>query len=163
MKRGQWSLWSRRVFGTDGDPYLARRRIIQTPWFGIFVHQIFREDQDRDPHDHPFAFLTLILWRGYTERYWPDKRNLARYRDRVRHLGSLRFVPRRGAHIITAVHRPAPGKPVWTVVFVGRDHDDWGFWTSDGYVPWQEYVDRWPVAAADPQLPRSGRAEDSPL
>ena len=114
MKTGQWSLWSRRVFGMPGDPYLARRRIIQTPWFGIYVHQIYREDQDRDPHDHPWAFLTLILWRGYTERYWPDKHSLAMSSTRVRGPGSLRFIPLRGGHIITTVHCPAPGKPVWT-------------------------------------------------
>ena len=162
MKRGQWSLWSRRVFGMPGDPYLARRRIIQTPWFGIFVHQIYREDQDRDPHDHPFAFLSLILWRGYTERYWPDKRNLAVSSTRARRWGSLRFIPRRGTHIITRVHCRVPGKPVWTVVFVGRDYDQWGFWTPEGYVPYQVYLNRWPVAAGDPQLlPRSWN-EDGP-
>ena len=103
------------------------------------------------------------LWQNWLpERHWPDKHDLAMCRTRVRGPGSVRFIPRRGAHIITKVHRPAPAKPVWTVVLVGRDHDDWGFWTPDGYVPYQDYLNRWPVAAGDPQLPARGRKEHSP-
>jgi hypothetical protein len=146
VKKGQWSLWSRRIFGMPGDPYLERRRIIQTPFFGIYTHRIHREDRDRDPHDHPWAFLSLVYWGGYVEKVWPTKGNAGTWHTRVRRRGSLRWMSRRSAHIITRTTQP-----LRTLVIVGRDHDMWGFWTPGGYVRWQDYVNRWPVAAGDPQ------------
>jgi hypothetical protein len=33
----------------------------------LYLHKIMRSDADRELHDHPWAFASLILWRGYHE------------------------------------------------------------------------------------------------
>lgn len=50
----------------DGTPYMIRRAI-NTPLGGIKLHHILLSDEDRDCHDHPWSFLSIILWGGYFE------------------------------------------------------------------------------------------------
>lgn len=51
----------------DGDsPYLTRWTLLECRWFAIYLHKFHRSDAD-EHHDHPWAFCSLILWRGYLE------------------------------------------------------------------------------------------------
>lgn len=63
--------WNRLLGRSDiilGDSvYMRRWRFLNTPWFGIRLHHIIRSDYDRELHDHPFTFLSIILRGGYTE------------------------------------------------------------------------------------------------
>lgn len=47
--------------------YLRRYYIFKSRYFNIFLHHIRRSDDDPDPHDHPWSFLSLILKNGYTD------------------------------------------------------------------------------------------------
>lgn len=138
----RWAFLEGFDIGADGDPYLDRLRIIQTPWFGIYLHHIHRPDRDPDPHDHPWWFASIVLAGWYRELVWPDKKNLSDRRERWRTRWSLRCLNRRAAHIITDM-----GGPLWTLVLVGPRRGDWGFWTPTGFVGWREYVARAAAAA----------------
>jgi hypothetical protein len=133
----RWAFLEGFDVGAGGDPYLDRLRIIQTPWFGVYLHHIHRPDIDRDPHDHPWAFASLVIAGGYTERVWPDKRDLAKCHLRQRDRWSLRLLRRSGAHIITEIQQS-----LWTLVVVGPRRADWGFWTPGGFVGWKEYTEK---------------------
>src|SRR6266404_3883909 len=37
---------------------------------GLFLHVIHRNDDDRDPHTHPWNFTSLILKGGYLDEQW---------------------------------------------------------------------------------------------
>jgi len=123
----RWGFMNRRLIGSGDDVYLDRTYIVQTPWFGIMFHRIFRPDNQRDLHDHPWNFFSLILRGHYLEdtpdgprrRWWW---NWKRAEDRH----SIREVSRR---------------PVWTLVFTGRKRRTWGFWVDNGtrWVRWTEY------------------------
>jgi hypothetical protein len=107
---------------------LKRWRIIQTPLFAVFVHCHFRPDPSRDLHDHPYNFCTWILKGDYSERR-NGKRPLV-WRTRSWH-----FMPAERPHSIHALSRI----PTWTLLLVGRRRRDWGFYTSDGWIPHKEY------------------------
>jgi hypothetical protein len=124
----RWAFMRRRKIGTDDDVYLDRVYVIQTPWFGIMFHRIFRPDNQRDLHDHPWSFLSFVLRGSYVEdtpnglrrvRWWNWKRAEDRH--------SIREVSRR---------------PVWTLVFTGPKRRTWGFWIDGGtrFVKWTEYA-----------------------
>lgn len=141
--------------GTGDDPCPNRTRLIETPWFAVFVHHIRRPDVDPHPHDHPWTiFWSWVICGGYTERVWPDKRNPDRWYQRNRSRWSLARMPRDAAHIITAI-----SKPLWTVVVTGRSYgaEYWDFW-----VPVNAPVRR----ARDVQwrlyISGNGTAEDAP-
>lgn len=147
--------------------YLRRWRVIQTPLFALYLHHILMPDGDRDLHDHPYPFASLILSGGYTEErvqldpfrwairkpgYVQDRRviydhpNYAADPDvqeetiLVTHRpGRLNFVPTTAAHRIR-FHRREGG--TWSLMFVGPRTRTWGFWTAEGFVPHPEYHDR---------------------
>jgi hypothetical protein len=138
-KRGgevRWGLLCGVDIGTDGDPYLDRLRIIETPFLGVYLHHIHRPDVERDPHDHPWWFASLVLDGGYTELVWPDKRDGSRVACRIRRRWSLRCISLRGSHQITDVTGP-----LWTLVVTGPRRASWGFWRDGEFTPWREYLD----------------------
>lgn len=135
--RRRWAVNERFIVGKPGNPMLERWRLVQTPWFGLYVHFIYREDLDREPHDHPWWFGSLVLRGGYDEELHADK---ARYPSRapvtVTHgRWSRHGFPLADAHRITKVR---PGTV--TLVLVGHKQRIWGFYQDfGGQVVWVDY------------------------
>jgi len=131
----RWSIGSYFSVYKDGELYLERRRLIQTPVFGVYLHHIAMEDKDRDLHDHPWTFGTLILKGGYTESYRPEADKFGTEQHRVWKRWSYHKMPLRAAHKIETLK-----DNTYTLVFTGPRRKDWGFHTPEGYVRWQDYL-----------------------
>lgn len=100
---------------------LAKRRKIHA----LYLHEFFRSDKSRCPHDHPWSFITVVLRGGYWEhtstgRHW-------------RRPGSILYRPATFAHSIEV--DPTTVKP-WSLVLVWEKSRDWGFYTPDGWRKW---------------------------
>lgn len=112
--------------------YLARIRLVQTPWFGVYVHRISLPDARDVLHDHPWPFVSFLLRGSYTEMTpgpgASSAESTAPYAlpRRVRFVNVKRF--NKSYHWISEVHRD----PVWTLVFVGRRRRVWGYLEPDG-------------------------------
>lgn len=134
-----WALMDRFHIVKDGRLYLDRLRIVQTPWFGVMLHRIHAPDLDRDPHDHPWPFMSLILRGSYSERLWHRPAEIALRSDhpvlRYHPRWSLKTVRLHQAHKITVV-----SEGLLTLVITGRRHGSWRFWTDVGPVDWREYL-----------------------
>jgi hypothetical protein len=129
--------------GRDTGPYLTRWTLLEIAGWSLKLHRFHRSDEDRDLHDHPWTFWSLILLGGYYE--WlpyaktPDE---ARW-NRSRH--------RHWRRPLSVLHRPAPsphrvelkrgteGK-VWTLVLTKPKTRQWGFYTVCGWIPWPRYA-----------------------
>lgn len=116
------------IKGSDGSPYLVRYHVLWTPFFRVKLHHILRSDEDRELHDHPWAFTSVILWRGYVE--------VEPHRTRRVLPGSV------VRHKATDSHRLILDHPAWTLVFVGGIRRTWGFQTEDGWVDHEKYLDQ---------------------
>lgn len=119
--------------------YLRRLRILQTPWFALYLHWIFKTDDDRDPHDHPFVFRSFIVRGGYTERLWhiaPGKMRSIRCFDRRWNRFSWHKMDQRHAHMIQTI---VPGTITFIVAGPKRENGRWGFYTERGFIPWKDY------------------------
>lgn len=101
-------------------PLLTRYKLLRTRHGNLYLHVFHRSDEDRELHDHPWAFASLILWGGYiehtpqgTSRKWPGMLLLrpATWRHRVDLVGTGRAA---------------------TLVWVMPKSRDWGFWSVDG-------------------------------
>jgi hypothetical protein len=131
-----WALWSWCDIPSQRSPgqvFLRRLRILQTPWFGVYLHWINEEDHDRDPHEHPSTFWSLVLRGWYTEHVFSRPGATGDIVSRSRF--SLHCMPRSKAHLITAA-----GERTVTLVVTGCRVDTWGFWTDSGFVPWRSYL-----------------------
>lgn len=130
--------------------YLRRLRVIQTPWWAVYVHWINEPDTDRDPHDHPWNFWSFILRGGYTEVIYERLHPI--HTEQTWRQYSWHRMPITKAHSITSVE---PG--LMTLVITGRRVRTWCFWTEEGLVPWRQYL-----AINESHDPRSADLEDSP-
>lgn len=122
-----------------GRVYLRRFIIFKTPLCSLYVHQIFRPDGGRHPHNHPFNFWSWVVRGGYAEER-------AGHPVRQRRRWSLAATP------MTAFHRIVKVEPsefvtltrlrvgTITVVATGRIAQSWGFLTEDGYVDNRTYL-----------------------
>lgn len=113
----------------DNNTYLRRYRVIQTPLCALYLHKIMRPDADRELHDHPWAFIPLILRGGYIEEREGGQRVS---RDWL----SVRYMRATTRHRIVRLSRV----PTWTLCLVGRRKRNWGFYTPTGWVPWQQFL-----------------------
>lgn len=114
--------------------YLRRLRIIQTPWFGVYLHETTHPDQDRDLHDHPWNFWSFVLKGGYTELFTLDGNTKTNKFNRF----SFHKMSRLAFHKITELNNV----PTWTVIFAGKRVREWGFSTDNGWIPWYEYKEK---------------------
>jgi hypothetical protein len=116
----------------DEEPYLQRYYILfkdrSTAPFNIFIHRFLKSDPD-ELHDHPWAYMTFILWGGYWE-YTPLGKKWYG-------MGSFRHAPANSLHRIEL----DPTYPYcWTLFIPFSKQRDWGFMTSSGWVRHDEYL-----------------------
>lgn len=135
----RWAFFQRYdIRGPDGSLYMRRLRLIQTPWFAVYLHKIVRPDADRELHDHPWDFVSLILRGGYIEETEGRGPGFT-YRQKV-----WRKPFRLVRHKAEDFHRidALSDVPAWTLVFCGRRRREWGFKTDKGWVRWDQYLAR---------------------
>ena len=123
--------FNRRLFTIHGadprDPYLRRWTLVRTRWGKLVLHQFCRSDADTcSLHDHPAAFVTLIVAGGYVE--------VMPAGQRWRPPGTLLYRPAAFRH---RVDLGPTGRPAWSLVWFRRPSRAWGFWTLAGFLPFR--------------------------
>ncbi len=111
--------------GGAGDPH---------PWLAARIHEILRSDNERDLHDHPWPYLTIILKGGYTEYVPYGQGEIGTW------YGAGSVLLRMPWH----KHRlelPA-GATATTLFITGPKFQTWGFHTEQGKVDYTAY-DQW--------------------
>ncbi len=120
------------------DGYMERWWLLKTPWLSIRVHHILRSDADRDPHDHPFDWASLVMYGGYSEQRYTTRKD----GSAVPSGPSLRYGPGSFRRMrATDLHRLVVrgNESAWTLFIMGRKKRSWGFQTPNGWVNWRDY------------------------
>lgn len=119
-----------------GSLYMRRWRLLHTRWFGVRIHHIVRSDNDRELHDHPFTFVSLVLRGGYYEhtvdgrRVWYGPGSLiVRSADALHRLEMEKVPAAYGDGY--GVQHPLE-LPAWTLVVRGPMRREWGFLLDGG-------------------------------
>lgn len=135
--------------GGKENPYLLRWRLLPKNKYpiNIYLHKMLRDDDDRGLHDHPWPFITFILWGGYIEVQpapeWRHLWKLARHNDtgaawtafyrrhieKVRRPLSILYRPKHWPHRLKL-----RGKCSWSLVITFRPVQRWGFYTKRGWI-----------------------------
>ena len=128
------------------DGYLERWWLIpRNRVFNIYMHQVWRSDDDRALHDHPWFNLSLILARGYVE----TTIKAGGIEQRRRRLpGDLIFRSPWAAHRLELqphfdpdLDVPLPPEPVLTLFITGPVVRDWGFHCPKvGWRHWKDFT-----------------------
>lgn len=104
---------------------MRRFRIIDTPWFGIYIHTILRPDSAYGFHDHPWSFISIVLSGEFRE-------GLAYEVKTHRKFSVYRRIAEE-MHTILKVTRP-----VTTMIFVGPRRREWGIYDPHQGGKWME-------------------------
>lgn len=126
----RWAVWSAYNIMSRSHPdevQMRRWRVVETPCFGLYVHKIMRPDAERDLHDHPWSFGSLVLVGGYEEELADTWRTWRQ--------GSWRRMRPTEPHAIRRLLRA----PTWTVVVRGRRQRAWGFRMDGRFVHHEDY------------------------
>lgn len=107
--------WGQKL-GNPECPYM-RRWVLDFGQFSIRLHHWLASDDQRNFHDHPWWFVTLILWGGYVDQS-PEG-------DDPLKQGSIRF---RKAEFQHTVNVNKGG--CWSVLLTGPTTRRWGFWVK---------------------------------
>jgi hypothetical protein len=122
-------LFSKTVIGGNGSPYMIRWSLWLPFGCRLMLHHILRSDSDRVLHDHPWAFMSVVLWGGYTEQ--------TRDRRKWRGVGSVGAYPAEHQHRVILDN----GTPAWSLVLRGRRVREWGFIDAEGrWTKWTTYL-----------------------
>lgn len=152
-----------QTIGGGDNPYLRRWYVIpRNPLLNVYVHNFQRSDDDRALHDHPWWFVSLMMWGSYTEvtdgararRTAPEPWRLF-FGDRP-----IVYRPATWRHRVELIgHGWSPREiPCWTLIITGRRSRTWGFWCkgtieyithgvvtwsggAERFIPWQEFGD----------------------
>jgi hypothetical protein len=133
---GRWPSYIGISDRRNGSVYLKRWRFVSTPWCGVFLHHILREDWARDVHDHPWDFVSIRLLGTYDEHLYRESLTGLPVRDEVQTSRRVTFRRATQLHRIARLNRD---RGVWTLILRGRRQRQWGFQTDDGWVPEYEY------------------------
>lgn len=123
----------KEIVSKEGKVHFRRYRLLSTPWFSLYLHQICRSDEDVDMHDHPWDFESMILSGSYAEfsKYPPEfddvEYNKFYAGDCIKHNAE-------DAHRIYLL-----SPEVWTLVFTSGRNREWGYQTSEGWINHEEY------------------------
>jgi hypothetical protein len=117
--------------GTQDSCLLTRYFLFRSERFGnLYLHIFHRPDADRELHDHPWSFLTIPIWPGYIEQ-------TERGRFRRWPLVPL-WRPAKYAHRVETINGGESLSLVWVT---GRKRE-WGFYTAQGWMHFQEFFKR---------------------
>lgn len=120
-RRGSFRMITRKTQTGETEDYLKRYFIVHSKWFGIYLHQVFADD-DGPLHDHPWTNLSVVLKGGYKEICEDGI-------TRIRKPGSL--VARKATTLHKLELNNQPGE-VWSLFFFGRRKRKWGFLMPNG-------------------------------
>jgi hypothetical protein len=124
-----------RVPNYDDDGiYLTRRRLVQTPWGGIYLHRLDGPDPRHTLHDHPWSFVSIVLRGGYVERRLNPSTMTVDESHYVRRVNRVRAFE---AHSIMRLLR----YPTWTLLLVGPRVRTWGYLDQQGWCSTWEWTE----------------------
>jgi hypothetical protein len=129
------------MIGPLDCPLMFRRTLLAGRLGKLLVHRFVPGASDKDPHDHPRGFVTVVVRGGY------DDVNPAGTVERLR-APAIRYRPATHCHV-TNVH--ADG--ALTVVVMGPLVRAWGFVRDGHWWPWPDYERRFGLGFRCEDLP----------
>jgi hypothetical protein len=124
----------KRIIGPKENPYMIQWILFRTRAFGIYLHKFLRSDYERALHDHPWPFLSVILRGGYYERHdqTRDHAEVVEWRG----AGSVLLRPAQWRHRVIL---RTETQFSWSLVFVGRRAQQWGFYPDGKWCWWRKF------------------------
>lgn len=91
-----------------------RYTLLKTKWGNLYLHELDAPNWHPNCHDHPWSFVTILLWNGYLEQIGDS--------FYTRKIGSILYRPAEFSHSVVT-----PYGTSWSLVFTTAKKRQWGF------------------------------------
>lgn len=115
----------RQPLGDEACPYCFRW-VLNLGLFAIRLHKWIGNDDLRARHDHPYWFITLVLWGSYLD--------VTEKGEELMRPGAIRFRRSTHQHSVKLV-----SKPCYTLLVSGPFWRQWGFWVNGKFLRREQY------------------------
>ncbi len=135
MIQNAFTFYYQRILDLEGKKDYLHRWSFGLPFgLSLKIHKIVRADNDRCEHDHPWWFVRLIMYGGYSEVI----KGVEHKRLPWRPWAFWRIYPCVSSfqHRITQLYK----KENWSLVLCGPHRGTWGFITKKGWVEWTKFL-----------------------
>jgi hypothetical protein len=154
------------VRGEDDTVYLTLWTLASLFGYRLTVHKMHRPDADTCCHDHPWGFVSLVLWGGYVEEVEREHPGIREGNWRGDYMVRERRWNRPGTLLLrpaTWCHRIAslPRGTCWTLLIRAPERREWGFWTRFGWMHWRAFVNATGRAAWCDEAPAGQEVRDA--
>lgn len=124
----------KEIVSKEGELHFRRYRLLECSLFAIYIHAIYKHDEDGHLHSHPWNFWSLILKGGY-EEIFKSKYN-SDYINYTKKPFSLSFRFYDDYHKVIKLF-----STTWTLVFCSPRNKNytWGYDVSGTHVNFDEY------------------------
>lgn len=123
----------KEIKSKSGEIHFRRWKIISLPWFSVYIHGIYRADEDLHLHNHPWKIWTIILWGGYVEQLYNVGISNS---PRIRKPGHVAYAKIKDFHKIKEMIK----SPTYTLAIVGsRVDNDWGYMVDGKFIDHKTY------------------------
>ena len=107
--------WGQKLGNTE-CPYI-QRWVLDLGFFSIRIHKWFGSDDARHFHDHPWFYISLVLWGSYND--------ISPNGIKERKAPSIAYFPASHQHTVQLT-----SKTCWTILITGPEKRQWGFWVK---------------------------------
>ena len=118
-------MWNEKL-GLEECPFMIRYGIAFKNLFSIRLHIWKASDDKENFHDHPWWFLTFVLWGSYIDRSPAGRDYLS--------MGSIRLRSAKHKHTVIMTD-----KRTVTLMITGPRVRPWGFWVGKKFVRANQY------------------------
>jgi hypothetical protein len=122
----------KEIKSQEGELHFQRWRLLQTPLGSVYIHRIFKADQDKHCHDHPWSFVSVMLSGSYGIGN-PNNASCRYY-----------SAPAVSVNKSTKFHKIAQvvKGPLTTLVLTGPKNREWGYSVDGEWMHHKEYREK---------------------
>jgi hypothetical protein len=120
----------KEIKSREGEVHFRRWRLFSTPWFDVNIHGIYKADEDKHLHNHPWKIWTMVLKGGYYEELHGGVR-------RLRIFGHMSYNKTSDFHKIRTMYK----SPTYTLAVMGKRNNEWGYMVGHRFIDHISYRD----------------------
>jgi hypothetical protein len=114
-----------------GKLHFRRWELLKTKKFSIWIHGIYAPDNDLHLHNHPWDYMSLVLWGSFLEE---DEDSCCNKRGRFSFSKKKSYKFHKISHLFSS--------KVYTLfISYNRDGDNWGYLVDGYFINHKEYRD----------------------
>ena len=121
----------KEIKSKEGILHFKRWQLLKTPWFSIYIHGIYKSDEDKHLHDHPWDYISFSFYGRFIEK------NKGTYKCKYLYVPTFKIIKRKAEHL-HSIHKLLT-KSVYTFFIAFKRRREWGYVVNGKWIDNKTY------------------------